>query len=408
MRRYLVSILALAALAVSTLVSCEKDPVDDPAEDTRSALERYWADDYVGKLGIQVQDATISGEKQPRMYMGGKLLYVTGMNCYNLFNQSFSGGSFNLDKIRSTVEVLEREEVPIVRFACCPFYASEFHYYMDKKSEFLATLDTLATRCDRAHVALIPSFFWNTAAAPDYYGEEYKAWGNTSSKTYAFMQQYATDIVNVLKDHKCLAAWEFGNEFNLAADIPHNFTISATEEEVAMKGFAETIAALDSEGRMITSGNSIMRNAQHHMMTEKSWTTDSYEEYKAISEIFTPSPMNCVSEHIYEDTRSFSDVSGGSALSRNDQVAYAKKMAASLGKTYMIGEFTGPKTAAGDSLMVRKHLIAYYAQKVQISLMWNYAYRAEIEYSFRHDTPYGNMAFNMMREYNEKFKTVSE
>ena len=72
------------------------------------------------------------------------------------------------------------------------------------------------------------------------------------------------------------------------------------------------------------------------------------------------------------------------------------------------GEFTGPRTAEGDSLMVRKHFISYYAQRVQISLMWNFARNAEIEWSFRADTPYGRMAFNMMREYNERFKTVTE
>lgn len=408
MRRYFISIITFAAVALATLVSCEKDPMDRPDKDPRSALERYWADDYAGKMGIQVQAATIQGTQQPRMYIGGKLLYVTGMNCYNLFNQSFSSGRFNLDKIKNTVEVFKKEQVPIVRFACCPYYAKEFTYYMDKKTDYLAALDTLASLCDRAHVALIPSFFWNTGAAPDYYGEEYKAWGNTSSKTYAFMVQYVNDIVNTLKGHKSLVAWEFGNEFNLGADIPHNFTISAKDEEVALKGFAETVKAADPEGRLITSGNSIMRNAQYHMWTEKSWTNDTFDQYKEISAIFTPDPMMGISEHVYEDKRVFSDINGGSELQRTDQMAYAKKMAASLGKVYYVGEFTGPKTAQGDSLMIRKHLIAYYAQRVQVSLMWNYAYKADIEYSFKHDTPYGNMAFNMMREYNEKFKTVSE
>ncbi len=400
--------MAIAAVALATIVSCDKDPMDNPDKDPRSALERYWADDYVGKLGIQVQNTDIKGKQQPRMFIGGKILYVTGMNCYNLFNQSFSGSGFNLERVRNTVEVFEKEQVPIVRFACCPFYAKEFHYYMDNKTKYLATLDSLATYCDRAHVALIPSFYWNTGAAPDYYGEEYRAWGDTSSKTYAFMQQYTTDIVNTLKGHKCLAAWEFGNEFNLNADIPHNFTISAREEEVALKGFAEAVKAADPEGRMISSGNSIMRNAQHHMMTEKSWTNDTYDQYCEITHIFTPEPMNGISEHIYEEARVFSDVNSGKELSRNEQVSYAKQMAASLGKVYYVGEFTGPKTANGDSLMIRKHLIAYYAQRVQVSLMWNYAYKADIEYSFKHDSPFGNMAFNMMREYNERFKTVSE
>lgn len=397
-----------AALLLGILPGgCGKDPAEDPVKDTRSALERYWADDYTGDLGIHQRECIINGASVPRMYLGGKLLYVTGMNCYNLFVQCHESNGMKTDNMVKTVEVLKTEQVPIVRFSGSPFYARQFHFYMDNKQQFLANLDYLATMCDEAHILLIPSIFWNTGSVPDYYEEAATAWGDKSSKTYAHMLNYTTDIVNTLKDHKCVAMWEFGNEFNLAADIAiAGYTdIPARVVSTAYKGFAELIKTLDPHGRVIASGNSLMRNAQYHLMTGPSWDNDSYEQYKEVTEVFTPDPMTGMSEHIYEDARVFSDKG---TVGRSDQLLYAKQVAAELGKVYYVGEFTGPKTAGGDSLMVRRHFISHYAQRVQISLMWNYALKGDIEWSFRADTPYGSMAFNLMREYNERFKTLTE
>lgn len=395
------------ALIAMVTYGCQKAHGDNPEKDTRSALERYWADDYTGELGIQIGERVINGVSVPRMFLGGKPLYVTGMNCYNLFVQCHEADKMNTTNMEETVEIFIKEQVPIVRFSCSPFYATQFHYYFDQKQKYLENLEHLATLCDEAHILLIPSIFWNTSAVPTYYGESANAWGQTTSKTYAHMLSYTTDIVNTLKGHKCLAMWEFGNEFSLAADIEMAGypAISARDVETAYKGFAEKILSLDEHKRVVSTGNSIMRNSQYHQMTSKTWDTDTWEQYKEITSIMTPDPMLGISEHVYEDARSFSDKG---TVNRSEQIALAKQVANELGKGYYVGEFTGPKTAEGDSLKIRRHLIAYFAQRVQISLMWNYALKGDIEWSFKADTPYGNMAFNLMREYNERFKTVSE
>lgn len=401
--------IASVALAILALVvcGCEKDPKGNPDKDTRCALDCYWAEDYTGEIGIQQKEYPVNGALVPRMFLGGKLLYVTGMNCYNLFVQCHESNGMKTENMEKTVEVFKTEQVPIVRFSGSPFYASQFHFYMDNKQQFLANLEHLANLCDEAHILLIPSIFWNTGSVPDYYEEAPTAWGDKSSKTYAHMLSYTTDIVNTLKDHKCVAMWEFGNEFNLAADIAiAGYTdIPARVVSTAYKGFADLIKTLDPHGRVIASGNSIMRNAQYHLMTGPSWDNDSYAQYKEVTGVFTPDPMTGMSEHVYEDARVFTDIG---TVGRSDQIKYAKQVAGELGKVYYVGEFTGPKTAGGDSLMVRRHFISYYAQRVQISLMWNYALKGDIEWSFKADTPYGRMAFNLMREYNERFKTLTE
>uniref|UniRef100_A0A9X9ZA85 Glycoside Hydrolase Family 5 Endo-mannanase n=2 Tax=metagenome TaxID=256318 RepID=A0A9X9ZA85_9ZZZZ len=377
-----------------------------PEKDTRSAMERYWAEDYSGPLGIQTGEIVSGSTKLPRMYLGEKLLYVTGVNCYNLFVQSFeSDGDLGLTSIRKTVDVLVEEKVPIVRFSCSPYSSGQFHFYHDNESKYLATLDSLAAICDRNHIAIIPSIFWNTDAVPEYCKEEFGKWGDKSSETYKYMLDYTEAVVNTLKGHKSVVAWEFGNEFNLQADIPHNYRISANDVSVAYQGFADKVAELDPEHRLIASGNSVMRDAQYNLLHNGSWTADTFQQYIDITSIFTPGKMNGMSEHNYEEARTFSDLG---KLGRSEQVIKAKSAAAALGKVYYVGEFTGPKTAQGDSLVVRRHYITYYAQKVQISLIWNYALKGNIEWSFKADTPYGNMAFNLMREYNELFSTLSE
>ena len=400
---------ALIVLLALFVCGCEKDPTDNPDKDSRSALERYWADDYTGEIGIQQGDCNIKGVVMPRMYLGGKLLYVTGVNCYNLFVQCHDSDGMKTELMEKTVEALAKEQVPIVRFSGCPYSPGQFHFYFDQKQKYLENLDYLATLCDEAHILLVPSIFWQTESAPVYYEEGPAAWGAPSSKTYAYMLSYATDIVNTLKDHKCVAMWEFGNEFNLQADlgITGRANIPAKDVETAYKGFADLVKTLDPHGRVIASGNSIMRNAQYHLMVFPSWDKDSYEQYKEITGIFNPDPMTGMSEHIYEEAREFSDKG---KVGRSDQLSYAKQVAAELGKVYYVGEFTGPSCsdAMGDSLKVRKHFISYYAQRVQISMMWNFALKGDIVSSFSADSPNGRMAFNMMREYNERFKTVTE
>ena len=201
------------------------------------APEVYWNDSYSGKLGLQLGSTKFG---KPRMTLGGELLYVTGVNCYNLFVQCHEADRMGTAMMERTVKVLEEEQVPIVRFSCSPFYASQMHYYTEQKEQFLSNLKKLADLCDQRHILLIPSVFWNKECFPEYCGEEIKAWGNTSSKTYKLMIDYTKDIVNTLKDHKCLAAWEFGNEFNLGADIDiaGYAEFPAAAVETACKGFA--------------------------------------------------------------------------------------------------------------------------------------------------------------------------
>lgn len=387
----------IAVAAVLASCSPERQPGgDDLPGSGADALELYWAEDYSGPLGIQV-----SQTPTPLMLLAGEPLYVSGVNCYNLFLQSVNS-TMNTSRMEATVEVLVKENVPVVRFAASVYHADQIRYYTEQKEQFLANLKKLAQLCDEAHILLIPSVFWQIATLPQYFGEDYTAYGDTGSSIYEYVLSYTEDIVNTLKGHKCIAAWEFGNEFNLAADIAIAGypDIPASAISTVMKGFAEKVASLDPQGRLIASGNSVMRNAQWHLAHERNWTVDSFSQYVEMTGVMTPSPMRGMSEHIYEEARSFSDLG---TLDRSEQIAKSQEAAAQLGKVFYVGEFTGPSDNSAE--VIKGHYDDYFDRKVQLSLIWNYAYLGDVEHSFKAGTHQGNIAFNYMREINKKFRT---
>ena len=390
----------LAGLMVSILLSCSKDPVagGDKVKADSYSIDLYWAEDYSGPVGIQV----VQGDA-PYMTLAGQPFYAAGINCYELFNLSVSS-TMNTASMEAAVNVIAKEKVPVVRFSASLYHASQMHYYFDRKDEYFANLKKLAELCDEAEILLIPSIFWQIATIPEYYGEEIAAWGDTQSKTYKFMEQYTEEVVSLLKDHKCIAAWEFGNEFNLAADIAIAGwpDIPASSVGRALKGFSDIVKELDPQGRMIASGHAVMRNAQWHLANQKNWNTDSFAQYVEMTGIMTPSPMQGMSEHIYEDPRAFSDFG---ELDRRAQVEMSMRAARELGKVFYVGEFRGPSDASAD--VVKDHYDTYMEKGVQLFLIWNYSYTGGTEHSFKHSTIGGNIAFGYTRDANNKFRKGS-
>ena len=383
--------MSLVSLAVLFLISAScAGPVEN------NPLDRYWDESYSGELGFHA-----SGVDQRLLTLAGKPLYISGVNCYNLFLQCFEKDSMRTTEMEETVKVLARQEVPVVRFSCGPYYATQMNWYTDYRNEYMADLERLASLCDENHILLIPSFFWNSACVPAFKGEELAAWGDKTSGTYSFMVSYTEDIVNALKDHKCVAAWEFGNEFNLQADIESEGfpPLPAAAVGTAAQGFGETVRAHDPHGRLVLSGYSVMRNSQWNLEKKNGWVLDTFDQYVEITGVMTPDSVDGMSEHIYEEKRAFEGIG---ELDRESQLAKAKEAAARLGKVYYVGEFTGPKTAMGDTTLLKSHFSAYHNQGIQLSLIWNYALRGDVEWSFK-EGDYDDIAFRLIREFNNQF-----
>ncbi|MCQ2143526.1 MAG: hypothetical protein MJY56_05600 [Bacteroidales bacterium] len=431
------STLILAAIAALTLLaSCDKEPkggndsgnnqnnppkvvikpVQDPIEGDFTyeyALDKYWADDYDGPYGIKVGKITAISPDN-RMILAGQPLYVAGINCYNLMTQNQDCGDANFENVKQTINILAEEKVPIVRFSVIPWGADDINNkYVANKAAYLERLDQIATLCDEKHILLVPSLCWEITqmikSTGEYTAESIAPWGNLKSKVYLLMIDMATDLVNTLKDHKCIAMWEFGNEMNLQANINGGGEYPALPADAvqrAARGFAKKCFELDPHQRLVGSGYSIMRNAQWHLYKENNWNDDSYDQYVEITGLMTPEPMMGMSEHHYlGDNRKFSDLGQQDHV---NQIKYAKKCAAELGKVFYCGEFTGPACSNVGLEYPNQYYEDFFSERVQICMIWNFILKNNASGADFRPGEAGTIGvFSKMREINDKFKALS-
>lgn len=70
-------------------------------------------------------------------------------------------------------------------------------------------------------VGLIPCLFWTTFAMSDLAGERRDQLAVESSLTRQKMREFATVVIERYRASPAIWAWEFGNEWNLAVDLPN-------------------------------------------------------------------------------------------------------------------------------------------------------------------------------------------
>lgn len=431
MKKIAIILALLATFAV--LTGCEKEPqketgktpsgptkpeakpIQDPIDGEFTyeyALDKYWADDYDGPYGIKVGIIKAISEDY-RMILAGQPLYAAGINCYNLMTQDQDASDANFENVKKTVDILAEEKVPVVRFSVIPWGADDINNkYVANKAAYLEKLDKLATLCDEKHILLVPSLCWEITqiikSTGEYTDESIAPWGNLKSKTYLFMIDMTTDLVNTLKDHKCIAMWEFGNEMNLQAniDIAGYPALPADAVQRVMRGFAKKCFELDPHQRLVSSGHSLMRNSQYNLYKNKNWNNDTFSEYCEITKLMTPDPMMGMSEHHYlGDRRTFSDLG---EQDHAGQIKYAKKCAAEIGRVLYVGEFTGPACGDASVEITKQYYEDFYDARVQLCMVWNFILKNNASGAdFRPGEDACKGAFDAMRSVNDKFKALS-
>ena len=384
------------------------ESVGSAESSTEEQAVRYWRD--TRNFGIRVEDGV--------MYLGQEILYEAGVNCYNLFNQCIADG-YSSKKAKETLDILARHDIGVVRFNCGGYGSDYIKGYFAEKTAYLNLLREIAEYAETLEIGLIPSFFWLHHAVPDYYDEPIRAWGNGDSATVGFLQSYTEEVVRALKDYKAIFAWEFGNEFNLACDLPNAAEhmpalpvnskrpsrteedyLSAEDVKFALEKFSATILRLDDTGRMITSGNATLRPSQYHQLQENSWAQDSILDYKKITAIFTPDGVDTVSEHVYFT----SQTTFGQELTLAEYLQYATTNAKLLKKAYFVGEWGGG--SSNDRAYYSEIGNAFVEAGVQLALLWNFnAVDGSVEYSFSADTDRGEMLLSVIAEMNAAYET---
>ncbi len=288
-------------------------------------------------LGLSVQDG--------KFFLQGRPYRGVGVNYYDLFTR-LSAKPGDLTTLEN-LATIARAGVPFARFNAAGFTTRDWENYLADPNAHFATMDRVVRAAEQAGIGLIPSLFW-TSNLCKAVGERKEAWGDPKSRTFAAMQAYTKAMVARYIDSPAIWAWEFGNEWNLNADLPNakdqrkpgedeRDDLKNTQLSVALDGFASAVRALDPR-RPIMTGHSHPRAAAWHNTHEKSWKPDSYEQWQEVLSVENPAAFDTVGIHIYADTEA-NEACGKWTSGWPDYLSRLKSYAAATKRPLFIGEF---------------------------------------------------------------------
>lgn len=289
-------------------------------------------------------------------------------------------------------KALAEAKIPFVRMMGCGFWPVEQKLYRENTGEFFRRFDAVVAAAERHGVGIIPSLFWTTSTVPDLVGEPVGQWGNPASKTHAYMRDYVRDVVGRYKNSPAIWGWEFGNEYNLGANLPNAAshrppavprlgtpkTRSARDEwtnediRVAFAAFGREVRRYDP-ARIISTGNSRPRASAWHNWREGTWKPDTPEQTAEMLILGNPDPVSVMSIHAYDDCLTL--------------VGQARAVAERARKPLFVGEFG----AAGHSEATRKEFFALLEAleraRVPLAALWVFDYARQTDWSVTATNP---------------------
>jgi hypothetical protein len=262
--------------------------------------------------GLQVDSAgtlTLAG----RPYRG------IGVNYYDAFVRTLAEPSrTNYD---AGFRGLAEQGIPFARFSAGGYWPVEWGLYRTNRAAHFTRLDALVQSAERHGVGLIPSLFWFLSTVPDLVGEPCDQWGNSNSQTIRFMRDYTLEVVTRYRNSSAIWAWEFGNEYNLPADLPNaaqhrppvvpelgtpaqrtaRDEISQAAVRMALAEFAREVRRHDPH-RLIISGNAFPRVSAWHQQHDRSWAKDTPEQFAEMLAADNSDPIQSLCVRLYEPT----------------------------------------------------------------------------------------------------------
>ena len=310
----------------------------------------------------------------------------------------------------SNLAALARARVPFVRFMCGGFWPVEQQLYLTNREAYFQRLD-LVVRCAETNgIGLVPSLFWCCSTVPDLVGEHLDELGNTNSRSIAFIRRYTEEVVWRYRDSPAIWGWEFGNEHDLACDLPNALAnrpsvwpalgtpkerterdeLKFAQLRVAFIAFAETVRKFD-QNRIILSGNAMPRPAAWHNAREKSWVADNEAQFGEMLLRHNPDPMNVISVHLYHDRKG---AYSGGAKTIGEAMSVANRMAKRAGKPLFIGEFGAERLLGSrerQQAVFEEFLEAIVQYRVPLAAFWVFDYDEQDKdwnVSFHNDRSY--------------------
>jgi len=255
-------------------------------------------------------------------------------------------------RYREGFKTLAQYHIPFARIWMGPFWPSQWQLYLDDPDCWFKRIDNVVLAAEEYGVGLFPSLFWMISTVPDIVGEPVSAWGDPNSKTHAFMRQYVKEVVTRYKDSPAIWAWEFGNEYNLLADVRYQLPVvpwlgtptQRTEADyvshdmvvTALVAFGEAVREYDPV-RPITTGNGMPRAYAEHLRRGEGWTQDSKEEFTQNIQDVTPHPYDLGQIHLYPLERQYRW--GQTDLTYEDLIRASMDALADAKKALFLGEF---------------------------------------------------------------------
>jgi hypothetical protein len=318
----------------------------------------------------------LSVREDGRLVKDGEPVRCIGVNYFDAFLRTLvkPGDTSYEEGLRE----LARHKIPLARFMCGGYWPAQMKAYQDNPPQYFERLDAVVKAAEKHGVGLIASLFWHVATVPDLVGEPCDQWGNPKSKTHAFMRAYTRDVVTRYRDSPAIWGWEFGNEYNLPADLPnaadHRPPVqpqlgtpaarTARDElthdmvRTALAEFAKEVRRHDPH-RIITSGNAYPRATAWHQRREKAWTSDTPEQSAEMLLGDNPDPMDVLSVHWYAEGA--------------DRLVASMAVAARARKPLFVGEFGVPGPPSPETEKRFGEMLAAIEQAgVPLAALWVY------------------------------------
>jgi hypothetical protein len=335
--------------------------------------------------GLLVQDGVLT--KDGASYRG------IGVNYFNLFDRVLKDSS---DLSYETgLRRLSEAGIPFVRFMCCGFWPVDWDLYQKDKEAYFKRLDGVIAAAEKYQVGLIPSLFWHYATVPDLCGESIDQLGNPDSKTSAFISRYTEEVVLRYKNSPAIWGWEFGNEYNLAVDLPNasehrppvwpqlktpavrtgHDELTSEQMLTAFSTFAQAVRKYDTH-RILLTGNAVPRASAFHNTSERRWKKDTPEQFKSVLLRDNPVYYDILTVHLYPEDKGDYPAQAETFESLVKIISTVSKNA---GKPVFVGEFG--VTAALDYERQKKVfaelLSAIESQKIPLAALWVYDFTGQ-------------------------------
>ncbi len=304
-------------------------------------------------------------------------------------------------------KTLAEHHVPFARFCATGFWPSDMKLYQTNRVEYFRRFDIVVKAAEKHGVGLVPSLFWHFSCVPDLVGEPMDQWGNLQSKTHAWMREYVREVVTRYRGSQAVWAWEFGNEFSLAANLPNakehrppvhpTLGTAATRSErddftfamarIAFTEFGKAVRQHDSK-RLIFTGDSFPRLSAWHQEHENKWTNDTKEQFQAMLEKVNPDPISGIGVHAYEDD--------------DQRMVWVAETAKKMNKPAFVGEFGAQKETPEQAAKFHRLLKAITDSGIPLAAVWVFDLKNQPDFTIVPGSPRAYQ-LDAISEWNRKF-----